>query len=592
MELFIGRTDDVGVKELYGYNKINIFDGIEIWIKNVNDERKHYYEAMMNGALYIVWGNFYSSSKSNPAVCAAEMYESGGERDVFEIDGDFVFVKLMLGNSLVMLQSNYTGSNIYYRQYGSHYVFCTDATILMKDYCENDVDERSVCDWLLYGSMIGGNTFSKKVKVLVRGQELVLSGQDILIENRHLIEFDSAYRDIGINEAVNNLVDCYLKAVYKRSHGRVDKSAMFLSGGKDSRLLLSAFSNLYDEKVACISFGQFGAEEIQNAALVASIENNPHVIVSLEPKDFINCAEEYVKYSIGMDWFPQSYILSVLKHGFKYKDIYPGSNITDICFHSKYLDNGIADFDGAFTEYMKEHYEDARMTGFREETLIEICKENKNGFEVINHLEEDTNKYHGRPEDIYIGYLNNTNGAYQICFRTCIFPGKFMDQFDVAGDKEFVKMICHLPIEYRLSDELHVRMIEKINPNYLRPVYNDYKIPMQCSKEDIKRAAEIEKQREILYETLMKKYNCTYKQKFYYPHDYADFNGYMKYDDIWIKYMDALLLDKSSYIYTRFFKYNKVVQMLEEHRNSIHNWKKELILLTSLEQFFRVFLVK
>ncbi|MDE5938073.1 MAG: hypothetical protein K2H37_03205 [Lachnospiraceae bacterium] len=585
MELFIGRADDVG--ELHGYVKKNAFDGVEIWIKNVNEERCHYYENKQDKALYFVWGNFYSEEDSNPATEAAEAYDKSGEKSVFDIDGDFIFVKVSSKNDLIILQSNYAGMNLYYRQYDNRYTFCTDASVLLNDYCEEDIDERSVCDYLLYGSMVGGHTFSKRVKVLVRGQELVLSNNRICIENRHMIAFDSAYRDIGIDEAVDRLTDRYLRAVYKRSHGRVGKSAMFLSGGKDSRLLLSAFSNLYDDKIACISFGQFGADEVSNASVVASIRNNPHHVVNLNPEDYIKHAEEYIRTSIGMDWFPQSYALTVLKQGFEYTDIYPGSNITDICFHSKYTNDHIADFEGTLTEYMEEYHSDARMTGFQREILDGICKEDK----LVDHLAEDTAKYKGRPEDIYVGYLNNTNGAYQICFRTCVFPGKFMDQFDVAGDKEFVKEICHLPIEYRLSDELHVRMIEKINSDYLRPVYNDYKIPMQCSKEDIRRAAEIEKQRAALYEKLMKKYNPVHKQKFYYPHDYADFNGFMKYDDAWKAYMDKLLLDKNAYIYIKLFDYNKVFQMLIEHRNSIKNWKKELILLASLEQFFRIFLL-
>lgn len=588
MELFIGKASDTG--ELQGYIKKNIFDGMEIWVRNINEERCHYYEMKDDKSLYLVWGNFYSTQGSNPVIEALEAYKRNGENGVFGIDGDFIFVKIISHKDIVILQSNYGGKNLYYRQYGNQYAFCTDASVFLNDYCENDIDEKSVYDYLLYGSMVGGNTFSKRVKVLVGGQELILSDNNICVENRHLIEFDSLYKDMGVDEAVDKLTDSYLKAVYKRSNGRVDKSVMFLSGGKDSRLLLSAFSNLYDNKIACISFGQFGSDEVNTATQVASIRSNPHTVVNLNPDDFIKHAEEYIKMSIGMDWFPQSYVLSVLEQGFKYTDIYAGSFITDISFHAKYTDNHIADFNGTLTEYMKNHHADARMTGFRRDILAEIRKGNKRDVRIDDHFEEDTNKYKGRPENIFIGYMNNTNGAYQIYFRTGVFPGKFMDQFDPAGDKEFVKEICHLPIEYRLSDEIHAKMIEKINPDYLRPIYSDYRVPMQSSREELKKAAEIEKQRELLYEELMKKYNPGHRQKFYYPHDYADFNGFMKYDSSWIAYMDNLLLDKNAYIYELFFAYDKVAQMLEEHRNSIRNWKKELILLASLEQFFRIFL--
>ena len=179
MELFIGKASDTA--ELQGYVKKNVFDEMEIWIKNVNEERCHYYEVECDNAFYLVWGNFYSTQDLNPALEAAEAYGRGGENSVFEMDGDFIFIKLTSKNNLVILQSNYAGMNLYYRQYDGQYAFCTDASVLLNNYCENDVDERSVYDYLLYGSMVGGNTFSKNVKVLVRGQDLILANNNIRV---------------------------------------------------------------------------------------------------------------------------------------------------------------------------------------------------------------------------------------------------------------------------------------------------------------------------------------------------------------------------------------------------------------------------
>ena len=163
-----------------------------------------------------------------------------------------------------------------------------------------------------------------------------------------------------------------------------------------------------------------------------------------------------------------------------------------------------------------------------------------------------------------------------------------MDIYDPSQDKDYMEVVSHLPLSMRLSDSIHIKMIEKINPKYLKPVYNDYKIPMQ-EYGMYEKAAAIERQREKLFMQMMREWNTHHKDKFYYTHDYADFNGYIKYDDSWISYMDEMLLDREAVIYKKYFIFERVEQMLYEHRNDVRSWKKELILLTSLEQFLRIY---
>lgn len=504
------------------------------------------------------------------------------------MDGDFIFVRISTEGEITVLQANYGGPNLYYRLSGSKISLSTDASLLMYDFSEADMDDRSVCDYLLYGSMIGGNTFSRSVKALLRGQSLIFKNGKIEVKNQRIICFDSEYRTLDEDEVINILTEKYLKAVEKRAKGKVKESAMFLSGGKDSRLLLSAYSKLFDDKITCISFGQFGSDETRNAAITASINNNPFILINLSPDEYIKNAGRYIRDSIGMDWFPQSYVLSVLDRVEGFQNLFTGSNLSDICFHSKYMDENIGTFIGNLTEYMRQFHSLARMTGFSREKLRWICGEKGDGFYNLDHLEEDTYKYEGKPENIFVGYLNNTNGANQISFRTNVFAGKYMDVYDPSQDKEYMKAICHLPLSMRLSDAIHIKMIRKINPDYLKPVYNDYKIPMQ-EYGLYGKAAAIEAQREQLYIQMMRDWNPNHKDKFYYTHDYADFNGFMKYDDSWVSYMNDMLLDRDAVIYKKYFVYERVEQMLYEHRNDVRNWKKELILLTSLEQFLRIY---
>lgn len=330
MELLFGHVNAPD-----GYKKRTSFNNIDVWTKFPNDNREHYFDAASTDSLCIVFGDVYKiETGENPAEICKNAYIAGGLDSVFDVDGDFIFAWIAK-DEIIVLQANYGGPNLYYKVSGTETAFSTDASVLMDDFVEADIDDRSVCDYLLFGSMIGGNTFSKKIKALLRGQALSVKNGYATVNNQRIIHFDSAYSDLKDEEIINILTEKYLNAVEKRAVNKIKESAMFLSGGKDSRLLLSAHSKLFDDKITCISFGQFGADETRNAAITASINDNPFILLNLSPKDHIKNAERYIKESVGMDWFPQSYVLSVLDKVSGFQNLFTGSNLSDICFHSK-----------------------------------------------------------------------------------------------------------------------------------------------------------------------------------------------------------------------------------------------------------------
>ena len=160
MELYIGKN----VCEPDGYKKRISFKSFEVWTKFLSNERGHYYDAVLDDVLYAVFGDLYKiEGCDNPAEICARACMDGGLDEVFDVDGDFIFIKIVEENEITILQSNYGGPNFYYKLSGKDMAFSTNASLLMDDFSETDIDDRSVCDYRLYGSMIGGNSFSKRV---------------------------------------------------------------------------------------------------------------------------------------------------------------------------------------------------------------------------------------------------------------------------------------------------------------------------------------------------------------------------------------------------------------------------------------------
>ena len=184
MELYIGKS----VYEPDGYKKKISFKSFEVWTKFLSNEREHYYDAILDDVLYVVFGDLYKiGGCDNPAEICARAYMGGGLDEVFDVDGDFIFIRIVAEDEITVLQSNYGGPNFYYKLSGTDMAFSTNASLLMDDFSEIDVDDRSVCDYLLYGSMIGGNTFSKRVKALLRGQSLSVKNGNIEVKNQRVI---------------------------------------------------------------------------------------------------------------------------------------------------------------------------------------------------------------------------------------------------------------------------------------------------------------------------------------------------------------------------------------------------------------------
>lgn len=591
MDIVIGKIEPVGV--LPQYKKIKQYKDVEVWAKEPQRSSNHCFTYICNDRLYVLWGSVYEQEGVNPAELAAGIYLKSGERDLFDIDGEFIFAEITSSKEMTLMQCNYGMQDIYYRFFGESVVFTTEPSLLFRDYSEADIDEESVADFLLYGKMIGENTLSKRVKSIGRGQEIRIKDQKAEVYRNHMMLSEPVKEDWSIDEVVEELSDIYLQSVWKRAEKLVDKSVIFLSGGQDSRLLLAAFNALFDRKVSCVSFGQFGAEEIRCAETAAEVHDNPFQKIYLKPADFIRYASKYVEMTAGMDLFPQGNVLYVLDRLKGFSTVFPGSDLTDIFMHAsfgrEYLSSDLDEYEGEFSDYVQTHLSQLRLKGIDAEQLIAL-RRNDNVLQN-NHLNSDAEHYNGHKlSETISAFLANSDAEHSITFRTNVLPGEYMDAVDPSSDKKFCKALMQIPIKYRLTDEIHLRMLKKIDPAYLTPLYNNTNLSLQFAPKFWQAGSALEKQREQLYEQVMKEYNPTHEDKIYYPYYYSDFNGYTRYDAAWIQLMDGVLLDSDSFVYQKWLNMNVVNNMLEEHRESKKNHRKELIIIASLEMFFRRFL--
>ena len=63
----------------------------------------------------------YEQPNLNPAELAVDTYCRGGEKALFDIDGEFVFIEVGSDSRITIRQCNYSMQDIYYRKYDGKY---------------------------------------------------------------------------------------------------------------------------------------------------------------------------------------------------------------------------------------------------------------------------------------------------------------------------------------------------------------------------------------------------------------------------------------------------------------------------------------
>lgn len=204
------------------------------------------------------------------------------------------------------------------------YLFCSsNKTIISRNYgfiLENliypDIDKFGIAEDLLFGYPLGEKTFIKNIKRVKHGSVICCNLNSDEIEIHQYIDFDFSHKihsNKNLNEITNNLVQLFVEGTKNRL-SIDDENILSLSGGLDSRSVLTAFNKLNAKFRATTYIGY--SKTADNDSIVAKgladqLNFQWDLIQLQNPKGLE--LKELLNYKYGLNTLGVSFLLLFLK---------------------------------------------------------------------------------------------------------------------------------------------------------------------------------------------------------------------------------------------------------------------------------------
>jgi len=529
---------------------------------------------------------------NDPDFCL-HAYEEYGKDFVKTLNGSFLLVIGDLQNKRVLIVNDRLGTRpLYYvvKEDGG-IIFASEVkAILQSKSLTKEIDHEALAQYFVFGEILGDKTLFRGIKVLPPASILTSRKADLRIGKYWDLIHD--YEDESNNtenSLVDGLVETLKNSVSKRLKGP-HRYGHSLSGGLDSRAILSAASDAERRNLVAFTFGESGCDEIRIARIVADRLNVKHVIIEFKPSDLTKYFEEAVYLTDGMN----TVVVSLLPYAFerlrKFADVFSFDIFLDLLLAGNYLDASLfrvkSDLELAnllyskrgnlFSEGLlsrlltKEYYRKVKGKAYK--SLLTEIKQSKgktfadksDHFFAVNHLRRYVN----------MGIVIDRNYLESSC---------------PTSDNEFFDLLLKIPPKLRMNRRIYVKFLKRLAPEMARIPYEQTLLPASAPfmlwKLSMKTLAVLRRVRRIIWR--VSKGRILVKDKLRYIH----LDQYMRANEQWKRVIHKILLTKEAEIYKRgIFKMEGVRRLIEEHESGKADHWRRIAFLTSFELFIRMFL--
>ena len=218
-----------------------------------------------------------------------------------KIDGYFNAV-LYTKSNLYLISDRYGMKPLYIWNNGNNFAWASELkAFLAFNSFKPTINENAITCFLNLGHLLGQITWFKNVN-MIKAATIVkysIKKKKIINEKRYWKWSSIETQNIKFNEAVVKLGQLLKSAIKKRVKSD-EKLGVSLSGGLDSRLILSILDQIDDLDVVYFTYGIKGCDDINIAKTVSSIKENTHYIFEINKKNWLNEKFHQIWYSDGM----------------------------------------------------------------------------------------------------------------------------------------------------------------------------------------------------------------------------------------------------------------------------------------------------
>lgn len=447
------------------------------------------------GELLWVWGNLYGylgpdgsyapRRETDPSLTDAEycarLYERYGEEFVVGLNGSFVGVLLDEDAGELRFFTDRLGSRpIHYAVGPEGVAFSTQIQgicALLADSLSFDLDY--VTEYLSFERALGLRTPIEGVHRAHPGAftEIDLTERSVTTDVRWRPEHEPA--DRSFDDFTAEFVETFAAAVRER-HDPDEETGVLLSGGSDSRLVLSA---LPDEGVTGYHINDWRNREARIAERVADVAGKPFKFFERDETHYRRAVEFNRAVSNYTSWFQHGHAGGFAEELRAECDVLVTGHYSDTLFKHNYLPYRGLVIPGTTIEvplYVEQSVEsiadlvDLYMgTKFHNRKHLRAPPDYLRGGDLRSILEANITEadgsvlHHGvrhrSPHDaaVFGECYPLTNTAGRLFFDVMLQTAPFRDPF---LDVRLVELMTELPIEYRLRKNLINASIERVRP--------------------------------------------------------------------------------------------------------------------------------
>ena len=444
-----------------------------------------------------------------------------------------------------------------------------------------DIDFNQIACWLAFnGRSFEDKTFIKSIKVVEPGALCVYS--DNKIQLKHSTCFFYKNKKISLKKNVSNISNSIKNAVNRRIKQTMGNISFGLSGGIDSRILLSSIKKNNLRRVKTHTIGDDMTYEKIIASKISKILKTDHNEVVVPKSDYYKYAIQSVKdgsfNSVFKNGIKTKYYTQIKKKDkSKYFMI---ANALDVLIASSFSDKKLLNLKNN-NEYIRWYKKKFLLFNIKEinklfKIKIKLKDENinlllKQFIKKIKFNKDYVNLNDALTFETRIKRWHNYTLAQQSRISNFLIP---------TYDREFLKHCSNIHSKFRSGDFFRKKLLESINPKLAQIETADAFIPAWVDKEIEsqfkKLIIEEENLKKELY--LEGKINAPIRSKLYDTNLGDDMIFNKHFTNLYLKLRKNL--EKSKF--RKILNFNYIDNLISEHKKNKKDNTRKIFMIISM----------
>lgn len=525
----------------------------------------------------------YKFIKENDAEFCLNSYIKHGKEFIKDLNGNFVLLIYDLKSNKILIANDRFGFRVhYYYLDKDKLLFAPEVKAILCDKSFiKQLDEIGVCQYFAFGEFWGNITFFKNINILPAASILTYDGNKLNLEKYWELKYVPNY-DIKEEDYSYELV----KALQESVKRRMEQKRIYgvtLSGGLDSRSVLSTIPKTKRKEIFACTFGSEDCDEVKIAKKVTKMLGiNNHIISEVKPSMILDYAAKDIRLNEGRNYIGVTFAYPIFNKLRNNVDIIFDGFALDLTLGGSYLnkkrincknENALIDSISKRRIFNDEELKNLFLPDYFNK-VKNIPKQL-----IRTEFEKLKSKHAGNKSD---EFFMNTHVAWMHIGDLTI--RNFLEVSHPTSDNDFFDIILRIPPEWRLNHHIYKKFIKKISPEISKIPYDKIMI-RPTSPTILWKLATVYL---VIRERFKKKLYAISKGKILLKNkrSYVSFDEWFRTDPKWQNFFKEVLFYKDD-ISVEILNFDYIKLLFEEQISGKKKNSLKLLYLASFKLFLK-----